>query len=117
MLLYLNPFNWVKRKPYYKPSEKTSKLLYDLNKKYNVRMEIGSVNDTIWYFRDLRNGKISKLENFQFIFNNDSLKNEDLENVRKYVDDFRSNFEHKKYFDSINVVINYDSIFYKTKMK
>lgn len=80
-------------------------------------MEIGDVNDTLWYFRDLKNHKISKLENFELLLDKDSLKNTDLETVKKYVNEFSSNFEHRNYFDSIQVAINYDSIIYKTKMR
>ena len=117
MFFYLNPFSWIKRFPRYESSQKTSNLLYDLNIKYNLKMEIGDVNDTLWYFRDLKNDKISKLENFELLLDKDSLKNTDLETVKKYVNEFSSNFEYRNYFDSIQVAINYDSIIYKTKMR
>ena len=118
MIIYLNPFTWgLRRTPHYEPSRKTTNLLYDLNKKYNVKIEVGEVIDSLWYFRDLKNKRISKLENFELQLEEDSLENIDSFNIKNYVNDFQSNFEHKKYFDSIKVVVNYDSIIYKTKMK
>ena len=58
MLLYLNPFAWGMRKmPVYEPSLRTEKLLTDLNKKYNLDIEIYSDIDTLWYFRDLKHEK------------------------------------------------------------
>ncbi|MGA9213527.1 hypothetical protein [Kaistella sp.] len=117
MFLYLNPFSWIKRNPHYEPSQKTTNLLYKLNKKYKVKMEVGDATDTLWYFRDLKNNKISKLENFGLRLYKDSFNNSDRENVKNYLNDFRTHFEHKKYFDSINVELNFDSIIYKTPMK
>ena len=116
MIIYLNPFTWgMRRRPHYEPSRKTTNLLYDLNKKYNMKMEVGEVIDSLWYFRDLKHKRISKLENFELELEKDSLKDNDK--IKNYVNDFRSNFEHKNYFDSIKVVVSYDSIIYKTKMK
>ena len=80
-------------------------------------MEVGDATDTLWYFRDLKNNKISKLENFGLRLYKDSFNNSDRENVKNYLNDFRTHFEHKKYFDSINVELNFDLIIYKTPMK
>lgn len=92
-------------------------LFYDLNKKYKYQMEIGDVTDTLWYFRDLKHKKVTKLENFELMLNIDNDSLPDLKNLKNYVTDFNSNFEHKKYFDSLKVVVNYDSIIYKTKIQ
>ena len=80
-------------------------------------MEVGDATDTLWYFRDLKNNKISKLENFGLRLYKDSFNNSDRENVKNYLNDFRTHFEHKTYFDSINVELNFDLIIYKTPMK
>lgn len=118
MLFYLNPFTWgMRRVPHYEASRKTNRLLYELNKKYNYQMEIGDVTDTLWYFRDLKHKKITKLENFELALNAEKYSLPDLKNIENYVKDFNSNFEHKKYFDSLKVVVNYDSIIYKAKIK
>ena len=118
MLIYLNPFTWgMRRVPHYEPSRKTNNLLYDLNKKYGYDMEVGDVTDTLWYFRDLKHKKITKLENFELILNAEKDSLPDLKNIENYVKDFNSNFEHKKYFDSLKFVVNYDSIIYKTNIK
>lgn len=118
MSFYLNPFTWgMRRVPHYEASRKTNNLLYDLNKKYNYQMEIGDVTDTLWYFRDLKHKKITKLENFELILNAEKDSLPDLKNIENYVKDLNSNFEHKKYFDSLKVVVNYDSIIYKTKLR
>ena len=117
MLIFLNPFTWgMRRKPHYEPSSKTILLLSDLNKKYEMDVNIGEVIDTLWYFRDLKNGKISKLETFELNLENDNQKKMNLYNVENYLKEFRKRFEHKKYFDSIKVSIDYDSIIYKSKM-
>ncbi len=117
MLLYLNPFAWgMRRMPQYNPSIKTSKLIDVLNQKYNLQMNIGEVVDTLWYFRDLDNNKITKLENFELNnSNDDSLIKKDV--FDKYALDFLKSFEHKKYFDSLKVITNNDNIVYKSKMK
>lgn len=118
MSFYLNPFTWgMRRVPHYEASRKTNNLLYDLNKKYNYQMEIGDVTDTLWYFRDLKHKKITKLENFELILNAEKDSLPDLKNIENYVKDLNSNFEHKKYFDSLKVVVNYDLIIYKTKLR
>ena len=60
MLIYLNPFIWeMKRMRIYRPSVKTSKLISDLNAKYSLEMQTGNVVDKLWYFRDLKSGKIT----------------------------------------------------------
>ena len=118
MLIYLNPFTWgMRRMPHYEPSRNTTNLFYELNTKYNLKIEVGEVIDTLWYFRDIKNKRISKLKNFELALEQDSSKNIDLETIKNYVNDFRFNFEHKKHFDSVSVSVNYDSIIYKTKMK
>lgn len=118
MFIYLNPFTWGNRKyPHYEPSRKTNNLIDELNRKYNLKMEVGDVIDTLWYFRDIKHNRISKLENFELIIEQDTLQNIDSERIKKYVKDFRLNFEHKNYFDSINIRVDFDSIVYKTKLK
>lgn len=118
MLLYLNPFTWgMRRMPHYEASSTTKNLMSNLNKKYNVEMDVGEVIDTLWYFRDIKNNKITKLENFELSLNDEDHKQPDLDKVKNYVKDFNSRFEHKKYFDSIVVSVNYDSIIYKTPIK
>ncbi|WP_313101331.1 hypothetical protein [Epilithonimonas sp.] len=117
MIIYLNPFTWgMRRMPKYRPSSDTTNLLLNLDKKYNLEMNVGEVIDTLWYFRDIKNNKISKLENFELNLTDDD-KPINLDKVKDYVKDFSSEFEHKKYFDSIKVYAKYDSIIYKTKMK
>ncbi len=117
MLLYMNPFVWgMRRMPQYNPSIKTTKLIDVLNQKYNLQMNIGEVVDTLWYFRDVYNKKINKLENFElYNSNDDSLIKKEV--FDKYALDFLKSFEHKKYFDSLKVVKSSDSIIYKSKIK
>ncbi len=118
MIIYLNPFTWgMRRMPKYQPSSDTTNLLLNLDKKYNLEMNVGEVIDTLWYFRDIKNNKISKLENFELNLTDEDDKQINLDKVKNYVKDFSSEFEHKKYFDSIKVYAKYDSIIYKTKMK
>lgn len=118
MLLYLNPFTWgMRRRPHYEASTKTVNLMWDLDKKYGMKMTVGEVIDTLWYFRDIKNNKIAKLENFELNLDDEEQKKLDLAKVKNYVADFSSEFEHKKYFDSIKVSVNYDSIIYKARLK
>lgn len=118
MLLYLNPFTWgMRRMQRYEASSTTKNLMSNLDKKYNVEMDVGEVIDTLWYFRDIKNNKITKLENFELSLNDEDHKQPDLDKIKKYVKDFNSRFEHRKYFDSIIVSVNYDSIIYKTSLK
>lgn len=118
MLIYLNPFTWgMRRIPHYEPSRKTNNLLYDLNKKYGYDIKVGDVTDSLWYFRDLRHKKITKLENFELNLNMERDSAIDLSKVKNFVSDFNTNFEHKKYFDSLKVVMNYDSVIYRTKIQ
>lgn len=118
MLIYLNPFTWgMRRVPHYEPSRKTNNLLYDLNKKYGYDMEVGDATDTLWYFRDLKHKKITKLENFELSLNVDKNSTIDFSKVKNFASDFTAHFEHKKYFDSLKVVVNYDSVIYKTKIQ
>ena len=118
MIFFLNPFAWGMRgRAHYETSTRTYELIHELNKKYNLEMEVGDVIDTVWYFRDIKNNRIKKLENFELILskaNNDSI---DSVQIKNYVNDFTKEFEHKKYFDSINIVVNYDSVIYKTKIR
>ncbi|SKC00628.1 hypothetical protein SAMN05660477_02384 [Soonwooa buanensis] len=119
MLIYLNPFIWgMKRMPIYRPSVKTSNLISDLNAKYSLEMQTGNVVDTLWYFRDLKSGKITKKQNFDLeLFAEDHSK-DSLELIKKYVVDFDKNFEHRQYFDSLKVkTSNRDSVIYKTKIQ
>lgn len=117
MLIFLNPFTWgMRRKPHYEPSSKTIGLLSDLNKKYEMEVNVGEVIDTLWYFRDLKNEKISKLETFELSIENNNQKTLNLDTVENYLKEFRKSFEHKKYFDSIQVRIDYGTIIYKSKM-
>lgn len=118
MLIYLNPFTWgMRRVPHYEPSRKTNNLLYDLNKKYGYDVEVGDATDTVWYFRDLKHKKITKLENFELSLNVDKDSTIDFSKVKNFASDFTADFEHKKYFDSLKVVVNYDSVIYKTKIQ
>lgn len=115
MLVYLNPFSWgMGRKKQYSPNRKTQILMENLNKKYNTDLEIMEVPDTLWYFRDLKTKKIQKLENFSlFSFDKERCS---PEAVRLFVHDFRKEFVHRKYFDS--VIVSYgDSVLYKTSMR
>lgn len=118
MLLYLNPFTWgMRRRPHYEASTKTVNLMWDLDKKYGMKMTVGEVIDTLWYFRDIKNNKIAKLENFELNLDDEEQKKLDQEKVKNYVADFSSEFEHRKYFDSIKVTVSYDSIIYKARLK
>ena len=117
MVLYLNPFAWGMRKmPTYQPSIKTEKLIDALNKKHNLEMNVGDVIDSLWYFRDLENKKITELEDFElYVSSNDTIIKK--ENLEKYTSEFIKTFEHKKYFDSLKVRTNSDTLVYKIKIK
>ena len=118
MFIYLNPFTWgMRRFPKYEPNQQTTELLSKLNKKYTIEMEVGDAIDTLWYFRDLKNNKIDKLENFELMISDNNPQHLNLVQIKSYVKDFKTNFSHKNYFDSIAVRVNYDSIIYKTKMR
>lgn len=118
MVIYMNPFLWgMRRKPHYRPSQNTSSLISELNKKYDLDMEVGEVIDTLWYFRDLKHDRISKLKNFEFQLYGENLEKSNLEKVKNYADDFRLKFEHRNQFDSLKIFVKYDSLIYKTKMK
>lgn len=118
MSLYLNPFAWgMRRIPIYNPSIKTENLILNLNKKYNLKIEVGEVIDTLWYFRDLKNHKIDTLENFELQLNEEINKPIEVDKLKNYVNEFNSKFEHKKYFDSISVIKEYDSLIFKTKIR
>ena len=116
MVLYLNPFAWGMRKmPTYQPSIKTTKLIDKLNKKYNLEIGVGDVTDSLWYFRDINTRKLINLENFElYVFDDTIIKTEILE---KYTSEFIKTFEHKKYFDSLKVRTNSDTLVYKIKIK
>lgn len=119
MLLYLNPFIWgMRREPEYKANERTEKLISDLNAKYNFSINLYGNPDTLWYFRDVRNHKVDKLENFHLTLENLDSASFKKNKIESYVADFNAQFEHKKYFDSIVVLAGYrDSVIYKTKIK
>lgn len=118
MLLYLNPFVWgMRRMPYYQPNQKTVKLISELNRKHQLEMRVGEVIDTLWYFRDFENKKLDTLQNFELNLISNEPQKVDLEQVKNYVDEFKINFMHQKYFDSITITMPYDSIIYKTKMQ
>ena len=117
MFVFLNPFAWGMRQiPHYRPSINTSILLSKLNKKYQMEVIIGEVVDTVWYFRDIKNKKISKLENFEFVIVQNEKQKINLYKVENYFHDFKQNFEHKKYFDSIQVKLTNNHIIYQLKM-
>lgn len=118
MIIYLNPFLWgMRRMPQYNPSVKTTKLIDALNKKYNLEIEVGYENiDSLWYFRDFNNNQISELEDFTLrISDNNVINNSEI--LNKYTTEFLKSFEHKRYFDSLKVTINSDSLIFKSKIK
>ena len=116
MLIYLNPFTWgMGRVIQYLPSQKTVDLMETLKEKYNLDIYIAEYNDTIWYFRDLNNGKITQKANFKMrVFTIDYREILDTNHLINYVKEFESKFEHRRYFDSI-IVIQDDNVVYKTK--
>lgn len=143
MFLYLNPFAWGMRptREYY--SKKTDQLITDLNMKYSLEMDIKiNLQDTLWYFRDVKNHRIVELKNIEFHLHNetDEQRNsesmEDFVNelrshneekqqekaidtikVRKYIEEFCSKFEHRMYFDSIKVKsYQNNAVIYKIKI-
>lgn len=112
MIIYLNPFTWGMRKvKMYEPSQKTAELMMNLNRKYHTQLEINDGPDTLWYFRDLKLNKIKKLEHFNLI--SLSEKPENTDTIRMFVDDFKEQFSHRKYFDSIQVYKPFDVMIYK----
>ena len=118
MVFYLNPFTWgMRKKPVYEPSLKTEKLLADLNQKYNLDISIDSEVDTLWYFRDLKLKKISKLKNFELLLWNDQRKQIDSIAIKNFTNNFIKEFEHKVYFDSLKIVAyNPKTNIYKIKL-
>lgn len=118
MIFYLNPFTWGMRKmPVYEPSLRTEKLLSDLNKKYNLDISIDSDVDTLWYFRDLKNKKITQLKNFELELWNSEEKIIDSIAIKNFTNDFIKEFEHKVYFDSLKIVAyNPKTNIYKIKL-
>lgn len=118
MFIYLNPFTWgLRAYPSYRPSLKTEKLIDNLNDKYKIQISISENADTVWYFRDIKNKKDVKKENFELILKEQDSRNIKKETVKSYIEEFNSNFEHKSYFDSILVGLNYDSLIYKIKIR
>ncbi|RRA97133.1 hypothetical protein [Paenimyroides viscosum] len=118
MFVYLNPFIWGLRKPpIYKASDKTKELILKLNEKYDLDFSTDTNSDTLWYFIDVRNDRVPKLDNFtlkDFGYYKSQLQTN--QNVLKnYADDFLQEFEHKQYFDSI--IITKDTLKYKGKIK
>ena len=118
MIFYLNPFTWGMRKMLvYEPSLRTEKLLSDLNKKYNLDISIDSEVDTLWYFRDLKNKKITQLKNFELELWNSEEKIIDSIAIKNFTNDFIKEFEHKVYFDSLKIVAyNPKTNIYKIKL-
>ncbi|WP_407494065.1 hypothetical protein [Elizabethkingia anophelis] len=123
LLFYLNPFAWVRKQPLYDADSETTELLRKLDKKYNLKMTIGDVIGNIWYYRDIDNKKEVKSEHFELFLNTKDDKVDDIKRVYQYVDDFKTEFNHRQYFDSITVKLVNDSIpyvpgpvIYKSKM-
>jgi len=118
MFVYLNPFVWGLRKPpTYQASNKTKELILKLNKKYDLDVSIDTNSDTLWYFIDVRNDKVEKLNNFTLTdygyFQSQQLINQNI--LKYYTNDFIKEFEHKQYFDSIIIVR--DTLTYKAKIQ
>lgn len=113
LFLYLNPFAWGMRiQARYEPTPETTELLQKLDKKYNLKMYIGDVIGNIWYYRDIDNRKEVKSEHFELLLNTKDDKVDDIKKVHQYIDDFKTEFDQKKYFDSITVKLINDSIPY-----
>jgi hypothetical protein len=118
MVIYLNPFTWgMRRMPRYEPSQKTAELMMQLNKKYHIDMDPSETIDTLWYFRDLKHHRISGLEHFRIEALQQGSIPVDIEAVKAYATEFMAGFDHKKYFDSMLVSVNRDSVLLKYKMK
>lgn len=114
---FLTPFDLMKRSSIYKPSQQTAELMMQLNKKYQLEMDIIGPTDTVWYFRDLRHHRISRLENIRLhVIQQDSIP-ADMKAIRAYTDDFIAGFDHKKYFNSLIVTANRDSIILTSQLK
>ncbi|MCL1672358.1 hypothetical protein [Elizabethkingia ursingii] len=124
LFLYLNPFTWgVRKRPRYEPTPETTELLRKLDGKYNLNMDIGDVIGNIWYYRDIDNKKETKSEHFELLLNTKDGKVDDIKKVHQYIDDFKTKFGQKKYFDSITVKLvndsipyQHDSLIYKSRM-
>lgn len=80
-------------------------------------IESNQHKDTIWYFRDVRNQKVAKLENLELGIEHQEKSPINLATVKNYLTDFREYFEHSAYFDSALVKNNHDSVIYKARMK
>lgn len=120
MVIYLSPFTWfMRRPPGYQPNPATEKQLKTLNKKYKVELYIAGnlYKDTVWYFRDVRNGKADSLENLELILTPEDRTSMGDTAMESYISDFKRDFVHRKYFDSIFVSLGYDSLIYKTNIK
>ncbi len=118
MVIYLNPFTWgMRRMPRYEPSQKTAELMMQLNKKYHIDMDASETIDTLWYFRDLRHHRISRLEHFRMEARQEDSIPPDIHAVKAYAAEFMAGFDHKKYFDSMLVSVNGDSVVFKYKLK
>ncbi|WP_378106169.1 hypothetical protein [Chryseobacterium sp. sg2396] len=118
MVVYLNPFTWgMIRMPRYKPSQKTAELIMQLNKRYHLDMDLSETVDTLWYFRDLKHHRISKLEHFRMEAMQQDSSPVDIDAVKAYASEFMTGFDHKKYFDSMLVSVNGDSVIFKYKLK
>lgn len=114
---FLTPFDLMKRSSNYKPSQQTAELMMQLNKKYHLEMDITGPTDTVWYFRDLRHHRISKLENIRlYVIQQDSIP-PDMKAIRAYTDDFTAGFDHRKYFKDLLVTVNRDSVILKYPLK
>lgn len=114
---FLTPFALVKRSSIYKPSQQAAELMMQLNKKYHMDMDITAPVDTVWYFRDLRHHRISRLENIRlYMIQQDSIP-ADRKAIRAYTDDFIAGFDHRKYFKSLIVTANRDSVILKYPLK
>lgn len=113
LLFYLNPFARIRKQTQYDPSPETVELLQKLDKKYNLKMSIGDVIGNIWYYRHIDNRKEVKSEHFELFLNSKDDNVDDIKKVYQYIDDFRTEFNQKKYFDSITVKLVNDSIPYK----
>ncbi|MCP1252743.1 MULTISPECIES: hypothetical protein [Elizabethkingia] len=123
LLFYLNPFARIRKQTHYDPTPETTELLRKLDEKYNLNMDIGDVIGNIWYYRDIDNKKETKSEHFELLLNTKDGKVDDIKKVYQYIDDFKTKFGQKKYFDSITVKLvndsipyQHDSLIYKSRM-
>lgn len=118
MCIYLNPFMWgMNHRNTYTPSINTSILISNLNNKYRTNIFIGEVSDTLWYFRDLKTRKISQQEHFILELYDKIYTEEELQRVINFTEEFKHQFEHKLYYDSIIVAEQGGFSIYKTRMQ